>query len=268
MLKIFLEISRKMEKITSAQLAELINLDKLTSDQIDELRNDPRSTISKLIKKWDKLQLEKARVQTLYHYEFQLKKKGINFIAGVDEAGRGPLAGPVVVASVILPLGIHIPYINDSKKLSQNRRETIYQFILDHAIKIKRAVISEKVIDEINIYQATIQGMYQVIDELQPQVEAVLIDAVKLDKLAVPSISIIKGDALSASIAAASIVAKVERDRLMDQIDKKYPMYGFAKNKGYGTAELIQAIQTYGACEFHRRTFEPIKSLEVSNQCR
>lgn len=257
-----------MDKITSAKLAELINLNKITSTQIDGLRNDPRSGISKLIKKWDKLQLEKSRVQALYRYEFQLKEKGINFIAGVDEAGRGPLAGPVVVASVILPLGIHIPYINDSKKLSQNRRESIYQFILDNAINVKRAIISEKIIDEINIYQATIQGMYHVIAALLPQVEAVLIDAVKLDKLSIPSISIIKGDALSASIAAASIVAKVERDRLMDEIDKQYPMYGFAKNKGYGTAEHIQAIQNYGACEFHRKTFEPIKSLEVINKCQ
>ena len=249
-----------MNKVASGELKKLIEENQITVAQINALREDSRLAIKNLIKKWDNEQAEKERVQKMYTYELEFKAKGINLIAGIDEAGRGPLAGPVVVAAVILPLGLHIPYINDSKKLSAKRRESIYQLILEQAIAIERAVISERVIDEINIYQATIEGMYEVLQKLNPQAQGALIDAVNLDKLTIPSLSIIKGDSLSASIAAASIIAKVERDRLMDELDKKYPMYGFAKNKGYGTAEHMKAIHQYGPCEFHRKTFEPIKS--------
>ena len=185
----------------------------------------------------------------------------MEYIAGVDEAGRGPLAGPVVVAAVILPLGLFLPRLNDSKKLSPKVRDALYDQIRDQAIAVGTAIIDEKTIDRINIYQATINGMYDAVFSLQPQPQKVLIDAVHLDRLPMPSLSIIKGDAKSASIAAASIIAKVTRDRLMDAYDKEYPVYGFARHKGYGTAEHVAAIRQYGPCPLHRQSFEPIRSL-------
>ena len=174
-------------------------------------------------------------------------------IAGIDEAGRGPLAGPVVVASVIMPLDMPIDGINDSKKLSAKKREVLYDLIVEQALDMHVAIISAQTIDEINILNATKQGMFECINELK-QVDCVLIDAVKLD-VGVKTVSIIHGDALSYSIAAASIVAKVTRDRLMLGYDKEYPQYNFAKHKGYGTAEHIRLLKEHGACPIHRRTF-------------
>ena len=175
--------------------------------------------------------------------------------------GRGPLAGPVVVASVILPENFFIEKINDSKKLSEATREKIYDIIRENAIAVNRAIIDEKTIDRVNIYQAAMNGMYEAIYGLNPKPDAVLIDAMPLESLDIYHQSIIKGDAKSASIAAASIVAKVERDRMMNEFDKIYPQYGFAKNKGYGTSEHLEALRKYGPCEIHRKSFEPIKSM-------
>lgn len=175
--------------------------------------------------------------------------------------GRGPLAGPVVVASVILPENFFIEKINDSKKLSEATREKIYDIIMENAIAVNRAIIDEKTIDRVNIYQAAMNGMYEAIYGLNPKPDAVLIDAMPLESLDIYHQSIIKGDAKSASIAAASIVAKVERDRMMNEFDKIYPQYGFAKNKGYGTSEHLEALRKYGPCEIHRKSFEPIKSM-------
>ena len=175
--------------------------------------------------------------------------------------GRGPLAGPVVVASVILPENFFIEKINDSKKLSEATREKIYDIIMENAIAVNRAIIDEKTIDRVNIYQAAMNGMYEAIYGLNPKPDAVLIDAMPLESLDIYHQSIIKGDSKSASIAAASIVAKVERDRMMNEFDKIYPQYGFAKNKGYGTSEHLEALRKYGPCEIHRKSFEPIKSM-------
>ena len=175
--------------------------------------------------------------------------------------GRGPLAGPVVVASVILPENFFIEKINDSKKLSEATREKIYDIIMENAMAVNRAIIDEKTIDRVNIYQAAMNGMYEAIYGLNPKPDAVLIDAMPLESLDIYHQSIIKGDAKSASIAAASIVAKVERDRMMNEFDKIYPQYGFAKNKGYGTSEHLEALRKYGPCEIHRKSFEPIKSM-------
>ena len=156
---------------------------------------------------------------------------------------------------------IFIEKINDSKKLSEATREKIYDIIMENAIAVNRAIIDEKTIDRVNIYQAAMNGMYEAIYGLNPKPDAVLIDAMPLESLDIYHQSIIKGDAKSASIAAASIVAKVERDRMMNEFDKIYPQYGFAKNKGYGTSEHLEALRKYGPCEIHRKSFEPIKSM-------
>lgn len=248
------------KNLTVTQIKEILIQKNTCKEQINIFRNDTRTAVIRLIRKWDKEQCELERVQKLYCNEYEFYQKGYDLIAGVDEAGRGPLAGPVVVAAVILPLGFHIPKINDSKKLSAKLRGEIYDCIIKNAISIERAIINEQTIDEINIYQATVKGMYMVINGLNPSPKAVLIDAVPLEQLTMPSLSLIKGDAISASIAAASIIAKVERDQIMNELDEKYPMYGFSQHKGYGTAQHIEAIRKYGPCPVHRKTFEPIKS--------
>lgn len=191
----------------------------------------------------------------LLEYESQLLEAGNKLIGGIDEAGRGPLAGPVVVAGVIMPLGESdlIDGVNDSKKLSAKKRDKLYDEILAKAIDVQVAVVDNKTIDEINILNATKQGMLQCIEGFS-EVDCVLIDAVKLDT-SVRTLSIVHGDALSYSIAAASIVAKVTRDRMMEEFDKSYPQYGFAKHKGYGTAAHIAALKQYGPCPIHRRSF-------------
>ena len=189
----------------------------------------------------------------MLEYELQMQKEGYRYIAGIDEAGRGPLAGPVVVASVVMPLDNLIEGINDSKKLSAKKRDMLYDKIISQALDYHVAIISPKVIDDINILNATKQGMLECIDGLK-QVDCVLIDAVKL-QTDVKTLSIIHGDALSYSIAAASILAKVTRDRLMLEYDKQYPQYNFAKHKGYGTAEHIKLLKEHGPCEIHRRSF-------------
>ena len=191
----------------------------------------------------------------LLEYENQLLEAGNKLICGIDEAGRGPLAGPVVVAGVIMPLGESdlIDGVNDSKKLSAKKRDKLYDEILAKAIEVQVAVVDNKTIDEINILNATKQGMLQCIEGFS-EVDCVLIDAVKLDT-SVRTLSIVHGDALSYSIAAASIVAKVTRDRMMEEFDKSYPQYDFAKHKGYGTAAHIAALKQYGPCPIHRRSF-------------
>lgn len=178
---------------------------------------------------------------------------GVTRLAGIDEAGRGPLAGPVVVACCIMPLDEMVDKINDSKKVSEKNREKLFEIIKERA-NCSVSIVGADIIDRINILQATKQAMRDCLDKIAPKPELTLIDAVKLD---VPHEiqSIIKGDATSYNIAAASILAKVTRDRLMRELDEKYPMYGFAKNKGYGTAEHIAALKKHGPCPEHRRTF-------------
>ncbi|MCM1533529.1 MAG: ribonuclease HII [Corallococcus sp.] len=189
----------------------------------------------------------------MLEYERQALSSGARYIAGIDEAGRGPLAGPVVVAAAIMPLDDLIEGVNDSKKLSAKKRDLLYDAIMSKAIDVRVSVISNEEIDEINILNATKKGMLNCIDGLA-NVDCVLIDAVKLE-CSVPTVSIIHGDALSYSIAAASIVAKVTRDRLMLEYDKQFPQYNFAKHKGYGTAEHIKLLKQYGPCPIHRKTF-------------
>lgn len=206
---------------------------------------------------------ERERVLSLYQYERQAWRDGFEFVAGVDEAGRGTLAGPVVVAAVILPHELFLEYLNDSKQVTEKRREILFQEIREKALCYSVSVIDNEIIDKINILQATKLGMHRAIEQLQnPKPEKILIDAVKLN-LSIPSLSLIKGDSLSASIAAASILAKVTRDHLMQEYDKKFPEYGFAKHKGYGTKEHLRAIEKFGACPIHRLTFKPFSDQQI-----
>lgn len=197
-------------------------------------------------------------------YEHELNEQGIKLIAGVDEVGRGPLCGPVVTCACILPEDYHLDGLNDSKKVSEKKREKLYEILIEDAISYSIGVSSPKRIDEINILEATKEAMISAINNLSVKPEHVLIDAVKLN-LDVPSTSIIKGDANSSSIAAASIIAKVTRDRMMYELDKEYPEYGYASHKGYPTKKHIEAVKQYGVKDFYRMTFTPINELIKDN---
>ena len=200
-------------------------------------------------------------MKEMLFYENDLFNSGINYIAGIDEVGRGPLVGPVVAAAVILPKKFYDERINDSKKLSEKMRNELYEIICADAVSVGIGVVSNERIDKINIYEATKEAMREAVSNLGVKPEYLLIDAMKLD-IDIPSLSIIKGDSKSQSIAAASIVAKVTRDKMMYELDKIYPMYDFANNKGYGTKKHIEAIQKYGIISEHRKSFKP-----VSNYC-
>lgn len=200
-----------------------------------------------------RLAKEMARTETMYTYERRFADHGR--IAGIDEVGRGPLAGPVVACAVILPADHSIMYLNDSKKLSAKKREELYEIILREAVSYGIGMEDWTTIDEMNILQATYSAMRKAIAKLAPPAEFLLNDAVTIPRVTIPQCPIVHGDALSASIAAASIVAKVTRDRMMVEYDAIYPGYGFAKNKGYGTAEHIAALKKLGPCLIHRRSF-------------
>ena len=193
-------------------------------------------------------------------FENELYNNEINFIAGIDEVGRGPLVGPVVTAAVILPKDFYDERINDSKKLTEKKRELLYDVIMENALSVGMGISSPEVIDEINILNATKKAMIEAINNLSIKPEHLLIDAVKLD-IDIPQTSIIKGHAKSQSIASASIIAKVTRDRMMVELDKKYPMYDFKHNKGYGNKKHIEALYKYGPLKEHRKSFAPVSEL-------
>jgi ribonuclease HII len=189
-------------------------------------------------------------------FELFARKLGFKFIAGIDEAGRGPLAGPVVAAAVILPPGYKNGDINDSKKLSPRKRETIFDVIQEDALSIGLGVVEPSLIDTINILRATLRAMEQAVSNLSDSPDYILIDGINTINLPIPQKTIIGGDSLSVSVAAASIIAKVSRDRMMDHYHDEYSVYNFRKNKGYGTKEHREAIQKYGYCEIHRKSFK------------
>ena len=202
------------------------------------------------------------RVQKLYRFKDAARVKGFDLIAGVDEAGRGSLIGSVVVAAVILPENLYLERLDDSKKISAKVREILYDKIISEAISWNVVAVEPQEIDSLNIYQATLEGMKRAVEGLKVQPEIVLTDAMKVDfGEKIFSRSIVHGDRLSASIAAASIIAKVTRDRLADKWAADYPGYGFERNRGYGTKEHLDAIKKIGACPIHRRSFNPVKSL-------
>ncbi len=199
---------------------------------------------------------EIERLNNLKAEELKLYERNIEYICGIDEAGRGPLAGPVVVGAVILPQDSFIEGVNDSKKISEKKREKIYDQIIEEAVAWSVGIVDEKTIDEINILNATKLGVKLALEGLKQKPDVIMVDALNnMDTLGIPYISVVKGDAKNYSIAAASIIAKVTRDRMMQEWDEVYPAYGFAKHKGYGTAEHIRIIKENGPCSIHRRSF-------------
>ena len=231
--------------------------DEELADFIETYGSDPRSGVislcSQACKRMADIEKEYARLEGISKYEREYGQYGL--ICGIDEVGRGPLAGPVVAGAVILPKDCKIKYINDSKKLSAKMRDMLYDEIMEKAVAVGIGFVSEKRIDEINILNATYEAMREAIDKLGVNPDILLNDAVTIPKVDIRQVPIIKGDAKSISIGAASIVAKVTRDRFMEEMAKKYPQYDFASNKGYGSAKHIAAIKEHGPCEIHRKTF-------------
>lgn len=231
--------------------------DEMLEAFIQEYMKDERAGVQTLVaqarKRWEKLQKEIERIENLKMYE--RKYEDYEYICGIDEVGRGPLAGPVVAAAVVLPKDCRILYINDSKKLSPKKREELYDIIMDQAVAVGIGMAGPGRIDEINILQATYEAMREAIGKLSPQPDLLLNDAVTIPQVSIRQVPIIKGDAKSISIGAASIVAKVTRDRLMVEYDKIMPEYGFASNKGYGSAAHIEALKKYGPTPIHRKSF-------------
>ena len=241
------EIKEKLAALGDGDLASFIR----------QYGSDERSGVVKLVdiarKRCDRYEKELQRTEALKKYEKEYDK--YSYICGIDEVGRGPLAGPVVAGAVILPKDCDILYINDSKKLSAAKREELYDIIMEKAVAVGIGMVGPDRIDEINILQATYEAMRQAIGKLDPQPTLLLNDAVTIPQVTIPQVPIIKGDAKSISIGAASIVAKVTRDRLMETYADIYPEYGFAGNKGYGSAEHIAALKQYGPTPIHRRSF-------------
>ncbi len=254
-----------------SEIRELLKADDVPEEVMKEILSDERKGVQSLVQAYmRRLQREseeRLRVESMYDIESHFYKQGITHIVGIDEVGRGPLAGPVTVAAVILPPHWYCKGLNDSKKVTPKHREEIAAKIYESAVDISIVSLPPEKIDELNIYEATMMAMYEAVKNLNVEPEAVVVDAMPLH-FNCPTESLIHGDARSASIAAASIVAKVYRDQLMDDYDKEFPGYGFAKNKGYGTAEHIEAIRNLGITPIHRQSFEPIKSmiLGVSEQ--
>ena len=205
------------------------------------------------LKRQAKIEKEKARIETMKVYENEYETHG--WVCGIDEVGRGPLCGPVVASAVILPKDCQILYLNDSKKLSEKKREELYDIIMEQAVAVGGGMATPERIDEINILQATYESMRQAISNLKVKPAVLLNDAVTIPGVEIPQIPIIKGDAKSVSIAAASIIAKVTRDRMMVEYAQEYPGYAFEKNKGYGTKAHYAALTEHGMCPLHRRTF-------------
>ena len=243
---------------------QLANIQRLDDPLLAELEQDSRSGVIQAIAK-RKREIQKRidedeRLEGMLAYEKECYARGMELIAGVDEVGRGPLAGPVVAAAVILPKACKIPGLNDSKKIPKYKHKEIYEAVLQNAIAIGIGIKDNHVIDQVNIYEATKLAMMEAIGQLDPQPQHLLIDAMKLD-LSIPQTSIIKGAANSISIAAASIVAKVTRDQMMEDLDQLYPGYDFAQNAGYGTANHLAGLHKLGVTPIQRRSFEPVKSM-------
>ena len=252
--------------MTISEIREIL-LGSPSKEFLAELELDSRVAVKKLLqayhKRVEKAALERERFHKMLSYERNYYEEGAKLIAGVDEAGRGPLAGPLVIAAVIMPQEFFISGLNDSKQISASKRDKLYDEILQKALSVSVNIVSISNIDELNIYRATQQGMAEVLLHLDKKPVVALIDAMPVEAGDIKTVSLVHGDALSASIAAASIIAKVTRDRIMEKLDALYPVYKFANNKGYGSKDHMQAIDQDGVTEWHRRSYEPVKSLNL-----
>lgn len=241
----------------------LFDLEEVTSDFLNDLALDERKGVQQLLSRYRKQEAKitalKAKADSMWELERGAWKQGYQGIAGIDEVGRGPLAGPVVAAAVILPPDFELLEVNDSKQLSPEKRDYLYLEIMARATAVGIGVISEGVIDEINIYQATKRAMEEAVSQLQVPADYLLLDAMTLERVSLPQENIIKGDTKSVSIAAASIIAKVTRDRMMEEFSQQFPGYAFEKNAGYGTKDHLLGLEKQGPCPIHRKTFAPVK---------
>lgn len=249
-------------KKTIKEIKQLLSEeDPLSESILKELRMDKRKGVQAALRSWDSRQKKKQDLEETFQYMMMYENKafsaGFKYIAGIDEVGRGPLAGPVVTAAVILPQGIQFQGINDSKQLNEKEKDYWFNRIHQEALSVSTSVVSSTVIDSVNIYEATRLSMKEAVEDLTIQPDVLLVDAMRIES-SIPQKKIIKGDAKSISIAAASIVAKVTRDRLMTQYDQTYPGYGFAKNAGYGTKQHLEGLNKLGPSPIHRRSFKPV----------
>ncbi|MBG9445432.1 MAG: ribonuclease HII [Bacillota bacterium] len=252
-----------MEKLTIRQIEEKMKTIELEDDPfLQSIKQDDRKGVQQLLAKWHSRQLLQKKIyekhKEMTRYECQYRSQGFQLIAGIDEVGRGPLAGPVVAAAVILPENFYLPGLDDSKKVPEQKRAEYYEIINAEAEAVSVGIIESDEIDRINIFEATKKAMLSAIEGLNPKPDFLLVDAVKL-LTPYPMEAIIKGDGKSVTIAAASIIAKVTRDRMMAEIGKEFPQYGFGKNMGYGTKEHLEAITLHGITPYHRKSFAPIK---------
>ncbi|MCC3645676.1 ribonuclease HII [Cytobacillus oceanisediminis] len=252
-----------MEKLTIRQIEEKMKTIELEDDPfLQSIKQDDRKGVQQLLAKWHSRQLLQKKIyekhKEMTRYECQYRSQGFQLIAGIDEVGRGPLAGPVVAAAVILPENFYLPGLDDSKKVPEQKRAEYYEIINAEAEAVSVGIIESDEIDRINIFEATKKAMLSAIEGLNPKPDFLLVDAVKL-LTPYPIEAIIKGDGKSVTIAAASIIAKVTRDRMMAEIGKEFPQYGFGKNMGYGTKEHLEAITLHGITPYHRKSFAPIK---------
>ena len=251
------EIKEKLNKINDMPVMAYELKKILLQELVDEIKDDERKTIKNLAVRAEKeiagIDAEIERIDKMMFFE--KKYEEYQYVAGVDEVGRGPLAGPIVSAAVVLPKDFRIPYVNDSKKLTHKKREELYDVIMENAIAVGIGSRSERSIDEFGIQPSNYDAMKEAIGRLSVKPDVLLVDAVRIPNINIKEISIIKGDSLSISIAAASIIAKVTRDRLMIAYSALYPEYDFASNMGYGSAKHIEALKTVGPCEIHRRSF-------------
>ncbi|MGF7436512.1 ribonuclease HII [Lentilactobacillus senioris] len=253
------------EQLTVKQIEEqLKKVDSLNDPLFLRLKIDPRSGVQKAIVKNErrlhKQQERQIEFQNRFKYEQEFWHQGINYVAGIDEVGRGPLAGPVVAAAVILPKDFDLIEVNDSKQLSANQRANLAPLIRQEALGIGIGEIDNMIIDRVNIYEAAKLAMQEALSNLTPAPEQLIIDAMKINTV-IPQLSLIKGDAKSISISAASIVAKVYRDQIMSQYAQQYPGYGFENNDGYGTKEHLTGLELYGVTPIHRQSFSPVKKF-------
>lgn len=250
---------------TIAQIKEKLQSENINQQYLNRLKNDDRIGVRKLVKQYEKqqeqLKIEREKFEKMTEIEYRLYEKNYKLIAGIDEVGRGPLAGPVVAAAVILPKDFELIGLNDSKQLNEDKRNKFYEIIREQALDIGIGISGNDEIDEINIFEATKLAMKRAVLDLNQAPSYLLIDAVQLNDLPIEQQSIVKGDSKSISIAAASIVAKVTRDSMMKKLHEQYPMFHFISNMGYGTKEHLEALKQFGPSPVHRKSFKPVSDL-------
>ncbi|SEP56631.1 ribonuclease HII [Piscibacillus halophilus] len=251
------------DRETISVIKEKLSNEEFSHEWLESIKQDERKGVQQLLNRFLKQKEKQSKLHEQFlkmsEFETELYQQGFCYIAGVDEVGRGPLAGPVVTAAVVLPQDFYLPGINDSKSLSEQQRNEYYHVIQEHATSIGIGLADAKEIDYFNIYQATKIAMQRSIEALTTQPDYLLLDAMRLEQVNIEQQSIVKGDAKSISIAAASIIAKVERDRMMKEIGEEYPMYQFERNVGYGTKAHLEALREYGPTPYHRRSFQPVR---------